>query len=346
MEDAQILRPTFFCAVPRVLGRIYDTVMDTVGHASLMKRGIFWGMWYWKRFWLTRGSSAPLADKLAFNAIRGKVGGEVRQFIAGGAAMDPWIHEFLQVAVGVPVRVGYGASELGSGTVITPFNIPSAKPGTVGGPIPNCELRLEPLEDYPDPECGEVCAGGQMLCSGYLYDEEQTNQLFLDPDHKWARTGDIGKWDGDGYLMIVDRIRSVFKLSQGEYVAAELLTLTYELSPMVAQIFVYGDSTRDRLVAIVVPVREKVASFLRKQKLSDQEFKAACRDKRVCEAIMAELDQIATERKLPGYERIRAVACEPEPWTPDNDLLTPTLKLRRKKLTELYRRTIEQLYGE
>jgi long-chain acyl-CoA synthetase len=122
--------------------------------------------------------------------------------------MDPWIHEFLQVAIGVSVRVCSGASGLGSGTVMTPCNIHSAKPGTVGGPIPNCELRLETFEDSPDPECGEVCAGGQ------------TRQLFFDDEHKWARTGDIGKWDNDGYLMIVDRIRSVFKLSQGEYVAA------------------------------------------------------------------------------------------------------------------------------
>jgi long-chain acyl-CoA synthetase len=346
MEDAQILRPTFFCAVPRVLGRVYDTVMDTVGSSSALKRGVFWGMWHWKRFWLQRGYNSPMANALVFNAIRAKLGGEIRQFIVGGAAMDPGIHEFLQVAVGVPLRVGYGASELGSGTVIMPFNIHSTKPGTVGGPIGNCELRLEPLEDYPDPECGEVCAGGEMLCSGYLYDDEQTSKLFLNPDRTWARTGDIGKWDSDGYLTIVDRIRSVFKLSQGEYVAAELLTLTYEQAPLVAQLFIYGDSTRDRLVAVVVPVREKVAALLQKPALTYQQFKDACKEKRVCDAIMAELEAITVEKRLPGYEKIRAIACESEPWTTENDLLTPTFKLRRKKLTERYRKTIEELYGE
>jgi long-chain acyl-CoA synthetase len=146
--------------------------------------------------------------------------------------------------------------------------------------------------------------------------------------------------------MLVDRIRSVFKLSQGEYVAAELLTLTYEVASIIAQIFVSGDSTRDRFVAIVVPVKEKIEAFLGKAGLSDSEFAAVCKEKTVCDAVLAELEHLANERKLPGYEKIRAIACEPVPWTTDNDLMTPTFKLRRKKLTDLYRRTIGELYGD
>jgi long-chain acyl-CoA synthetase len=160
-----------------------------------------------------------------------------------------------------------------------------------------------------------------------------------------VRTGDIAKWDQNNYLRIVDRIRSIFKLAQGEYVAAELLTLTYELAALVAQIFIYGDSTRDCLVAVVVPDRGATAKFLGKAKLTDQEFEEACRGEALCEAIKAQLDQLAVERKFPGYERIRKVACESVPWTAENDLMTPTFKLRRKKLTEKYRTVIDGLYA-
>jgi long-chain acyl-CoA synthetase len=346
MTDIQILKPTMFCAVPRVIGRIHDAVMDTVSTSSRLKRGIFWGMWYWKRFWVRRGWGSLLADAMVFNTLKQKVGGELRQFLIGGAAMDAWIHEFIQFATGIPVRVGYGLSELGSGNVINPFSCQWSKPGTVGGPMPNTEIRIEPISGYDDPLCGEILAGGQMLCSGYLHDEAQTRELFVNPERTWVRTGDIGKWDPDGYLMIVDRIRSVFKLSQGEFVAADLLTLTYELAPIVDQIFVYGDSSRDRLVAIVVPSRDKAAALFSKRTISNDEFKRICKEKRLIDEIQAQLNALADERKLPGYERIRGIACESEPWTCENDLLTPTFKLRRKKLADVYRRQIEELYGE
>jgi long-chain acyl-CoA synthetase len=211
--------------------------------------------------------------------------------------------------------------------------------------MPNTEIRLEPLQDYDDPECGEIIAGGQMLCSGYLFDDEQTEKLFVDDSRKWVHTGDIGKWDENGYLKIVDRIRSVFKLAQGEYVAAELLTLTYELATLVAQIFIYGDSRRDCLVAIVVPDRAATAKFLGVERIGDSEFAQACTNPALANEIKKQLDQLAAERKLPGYERIRKVACDSVPWTTDNDLMTPTFKLRRKKLTDKYRSLIEELYA-
>jgi long-chain acyl-CoA synthetase len=301
-------------------------------------------MWYWKKFWVMRGSQSPVADKLVFGALKAKTGGCLDQFIVGGAAMDAWIHEFIQFATGIPVRVGYGLSELGSGNVVNPFSCVTCKPGTVGGPMPNCEVRLNPIEDYDDPICGEIFCGGQMLCSGYLYDQEQTNALFLNPERTWVRTGDIGKWDPDGYLMIVDRIRSVFKLSQGEYVAAELLTNIYEIAELVLQIFVYGDSSRNCLVAIVVPDRNAAAVWAKKDKLSDEEFAELCQKEDFIAAIQEQLNQLTTLRKLPGYERIRAIALDPVPWTIESDMMTPTFKLRRKKLTDRYKDTIEKLY--
>lgn len=346
MDDMKALKPTHLSAVPRVICRISDTINETLKNSGSIKRGVFWGAWYWKRYWLKRGYTTPLADSLVFNTINSKIGGCIKQFIVGGASMDPWIHEFIQFSTGIPMRVGYGLTEIGAGNICNPFDCRYSKPGTVGGPLCNCEVKLDPLEEYDDPLCGEICMGGQCLCSGYLYDEEQTRKLFMDEEHRWIRTGDVGKWDSDGYLMVVDRIRSIFKLSQGEYVAAELLTQTFEAAPIVGQIFIYGDSSRNCLVAVCVPDKSQVAKFLNKASITQEEYAELCKTKVLCNEVRKQLDQISIEKNLPGYEKIRAVYCESEEWTIDNDLMTPTFKLKRKKLADKYKDIINQLYLE
>lgn len=268
--------------------------------------------------------------------------------------MNPWVHEFIMYATGCSMGVGYGLSEVGSGVICNPMEIKHSKPGTVGGPLMNAEIRLEPLDDYDDPECGEILISGQCVCRGYLNDEQATKDLFINDKNRngdggkngtnWIHTGDVGKWDKEGYMMIVDRIRSIFKLCHGEYVAADLISQTYELAKIVNQIFIYGDAMRPCLVAIVVPKIKKVATFLKKDKITQEEFEVACKSKELCNYIVEQLNQIAVEQKLPGYEKIRAVACESNEWTIANNMLTPTFKLRRKNLADKYERVIEKLY--
>lgn len=354
IEDMKILKPTFLPAVPRVINRIYDNIMNKVHSSSYIKQGIFWGCWYWKRFWLKRGQSAPLVDRIIFDSINNQLGGKIGLFIIGGAALNPWIHEFFGFATGSQMAVGYGLSEAGSGIIVNPLEVRYSKPGTVGGPMTNCEVRLEPIQDYDDPECGEILICGPCNCSGYLNDENATQNLFIDEQNRrgdggkngtnWIHTGDVGKWDNEGYLMIVDRMRSIFKLSQGEYVAAELLTQTYELAKIINQIFIYGDSTRFCLVAVVIPKIEEVAAFLKKEKISKDEYIQACNSKELRDFVKEELDKVAAEKSLPGYERIRAVAIDSVEWTIDNNMLTPTFKLRRKNLTDKYEKIIEDMY--
>lgn len=343
-QDMQILKPTHLAAVPRVLQRISDQVNSTIRKASLVQRGIFWAMFYWKRFFINRGSDSFLANLLVFNKVKSTMGGCIEQFIIGGAAMDSWTHEFMEVATGWPMRVGYGLSEVGSGCVLNPLDVRYTKPGTSGGPLAHVEVKLEPLSDYDDPTCGEILIGGELLCSGYLYDEEETEKLFTGPDRKWVHTGDVAKWDKDGYLQVVDRLRSLFKLSQGEYVAAELLTKSYELALIVEQIFIYGDSSRECLIAIVVPTRNQVASFLQKTGLTDEEFKNACLSGDVLKEVKRQLDQIATKENFVGFQKIRSVYCDWEPWTIENNMLTPTFKLKRRVLTQHYQKIIDDLY--
>ena len=343
LEDAQALRPTHLSAVPRVMRRIYDNVLDQVHKSWFLKRKFFWWAFKWKRFWLKRGCNTPVADKLVFRQIIDQFGGSMKQFLVGGAALEPVVHDFVQFSTGVSVRTGYGLTETGSGNVINSMDVRFSKPGTVGGPLSNVEIRLEPIPDYDDPECGEVLLGGECVCSGYLYDDEATEQLFVNEERTWVRTRDIAKWDSDNYLVIVDRVVGVFKLSQGEYVAAEILAAAYKQAPIVQQIFVYGDSTRSYLVAIVVPDKQEVASFVGRQNWQEERFAEFCTDNAVIEEVKGQLNQIATERNFSGYERIKAVTCIPDGWTAE--MVTSAGKLKRRRLAERYKEHIERMYS-
>jgi len=342
-EDLSIIKPTFIPAVPRVITRFYEGITQQI-NSSPIKKGIFWASWYGKRFCINHSLPTTLFDLLAFNKIKNLFGGEVEHFAIGGAALDPKIHEFMMVATGIPLRTAYGLTEAGSGNTTNPFDIRRIKCGTVGGPMENSEIRIEPVEGYEDPHYGEIMIGGPCLSSGYLHDVEATKKLFTDDSHRWIHTGDVGKWDEDGYLVIVDRMGSIFKLSQGEFVAAEMLTQIYDSCELVAQTFLYGDSSRVCLVAIVVPNQITLAKYLGKASLSQSEFIDACKSESIKSAIMKQLSEKAKEKKLFGYMFIKAIHLEPEPWTIDNELLTPTFKLKRKKLEFKYKPIIELLY--
>lgn len=342
--DMAALKPTFLAAVPRVMNRFYDGITDKLKKGPFITRWLFWGAWYVRRFCIRSGiPDGPIAS--IFSKIPSLMGGEVKQVIVGGAAMDPSIHEILQVAMGLPIRSGYGLTEAGSGNIISPIDIRYVKPGTVGGPLNNVEIHLEPIADYNDPNCGEIIVKGQCVASGYLNDPAATSELFTDETHTAIKTGDVGKWDKDGYMCVVDRLRSIFKLSQGEYVAAELVTQVFEEAELVNQIFVYGDSTRTCLVAIVVPNKAATAKFLGVQgRISDADFAEACKSKKLNDEILNQLTEVAKKHKLFGYQFVKAVHCDPVEWTIENELLTPTFKLKRKKLSDKFNKEIQQLY--
>ncbi|KAH0795057.1 AMP-binding enzyme family protein [Histomonas meleagridis] len=344
-EDMTILKPTVLAAVPRVLYRIYDVIMQKLKE-SRIKRYIFWGCWYAKRFCINHDLPTFPFDALVFNNINKLMGGCIEQFIIGAAALDPTVHEVLQVATGVPVRTGYGLTEGGSGNVCTPYNIKFCYPGTVGGPLKNVEIKLEPIDDYDDPECGEILMGGQCLSSGYLYDVEATNNLFYDENHTMIHTGDVGKWDEHGYLKVVDRMRSIFKLAQGEYVAAEFVTQVFEEANLIHQIFVYGDSSRTCLVGVVIPEKKEVEKFVGRQITNNSEYEEICKSKELNAEIMKQMNECGKRHKLFGYQYVKAIHVDTKEWTVENDLLTPTFKLRRKKVGDMYKKQIDELYDE
>jgi long-chain acyl-CoA synthetase len=345
-DDILILKPTILCSVPRIYRRFYDGILANLRRASPIVRAVFWASYYAKRFCQQRGWSVGLFDILAFNSVKASFGGAFKQLVSAGAALDPVLHEFFQVVFGIPFRNGYGLTESGGAVVCSPDSVCLSRPGLTGGPLVTAEMRIDPIPDYDDdPDCGEILLGGEGMCSGYLYDEAATSALFVDDAHHWIRTGDIGKYD-NGYLRIVDRLRSIFKLSQGEFVAAEMVTQAYEECKFISQLFVYGDSTKTALVGVVIPRIEAVAEFLGRPRITDYEFAEACRSQSLREAIMEEMNIVAAAKHLFDFQCVKAIHVDSHAWTPENDLLTPTFKIRRRALADHYRVQIEELYRQ
>jgi len=139
--------------------------------------------------------------------------------------------------------------------------------------------------------------------------------------------------------------KNIFKLAQGEYVASEYLETVYTRSKLVTQIFVYGDSFKNYLVAVAVPDPEQIAAWAQSQSIK-ADFVTLCKDERLKRHIYASLVKVAERTKLKGFEYIKNIYLEPEPWTVENNLLTPTLKAKRPELAKHYKTILEQLYSQ
>lgn len=344
VDDLMSLKPTVLIVVPRVAIRFYDTIQNKIKSFSFLKRWIFWTFYRMKEFCLARRIPTLPLDLCVFNQIMSTMGGHIGQFICGSAACPGQVSSFLQTCLGAPFRVGYGLTEAGSGNILQKPQFVDCIPNTVGGPLSNVEVRLEPIDDYYDPEAGEILIGGPCLCSGYFKDEEATRNLFYDDQHTWIRTGDVAKWHSNGHLVIVDRLRSIFKLSQGEYVAAEYLTQIYSSADIISQIFVYGDSSRSVLVGIVLPEKSEVAKYLGKESLSENEYVEACRSKDLESYILEILTQTGKEKGLVGFAFLKAIKLDSYEWNVENDLLTPTFKQKRHNIQRRYQAQINQMY--
>jgi long-chain acyl-CoA synthetase len=356
VEDIQVLRPTTFIGVPRVFQRIYDKVMQGVNESSWARKKLFYYAFNTKVEAMKKGEETPRLDALVFSKVAARFGGRVRMVVSGSAPLPPVVHQFLQVCLGCPVLQGYGLSETtATATVGHPAD---RNTGHVGFPTPCNELKLISVpemeytvddvdaEGRPAPR-GEVCIRGPNVFAGYYKNPQATESVFTKDG--FFMTGDIGRWNADGTLSIIDRKKNIFKLSQGEYVAAEKLEGVFIRSPYIAQVFVYGDSLKSYLVAIVVPDMETLVPWakqhLKKFSEKDLNAKTLCASPQVNHLIMSEMQNLAHEAKLRGFEVVKAVYLENEEFSVDNGLITPTFKLKRPALTKKYQQVIHQLYS-
>jgi len=349
MEDIAVLKPTLFVGVPRIFQRVYDKVQATVDGGSNLKKAIFKCSLSWELAARKKGKHSFLLP--ITKSVRAALGGNVRIIISGAAPLPSHVQEFLTGTMGCAVLQGYGMTENSANSTIAAMD--NATGGHVGPPQPTCAIKLVdvPEMNYSsknDPPAGEVLTYGKVNMTHYHKDEEATNAT-LEPDG-WLHTGDIGRWNADGTLSIIDRKKNIFKLGQGEYVAVEKIEMALSKSAYIGQIWVYGNSFFTQLVTVVAPDPERLNPWAKQQGIHTDNFAALCEKPQVKSLIMAEIKSEAAAVKLKGFEVPKDVFIDGnvnelmQAFSVENDCLTPTFKLKRPQLLKRYKEQVDAMY--
>lgn len=341
------VRPTLLFSVPRIFNKIYDGVQAQMEAKpafvrKLFKSGMNLASERKKRaLGLFESLTLTIADKIVFAKVRAKFGGRLKYAFSGGAAISPEVANFID-NLGIMVYEGYGLSET---SPIATANFPGTrKIGSVGKAIPGVRIEIDKTVlsegDNPRGE-GEIVIHGPNVMKGYLNLPDSSAEVLREDGG--FRSGDLGFIDPDGYLFITGRIKEQYKLENGKYVAPAPMEEHLKLSPLINQIMVYGDN-KPYNVAIVVPAADELKKWAATQGLGGKALDTLCKEPKVRELIQQELDKFGT--KFKGYEAVRRCALVPDEFTPDNEMLTPTLKLKRRNVIKVFQGMIDGLYAE
>ncbi|KAL0348831.1 UNVERIFIED_CONTAM: Long chain acyl-CoA synthetase 6, peroxisomal [Sesamum angustifolium] len=313
-----------------------DLVMNAVKTSGVLRERLFNAAYKAKKQSIFSGKKpSPMWDRLVFNKIKEKLGGRVRYMVSGASPLSPEVMDFLRVCFGCIVVEGYGMTE--SSCVISNMDETDVLSGHVGAPNAACEIKLVDVpemnytsEDQPHPR-GEICVRGPIVFQGYYKDEVQTREVI--DDDGWLHTGDIGLWLPGGRLKIIDSFRDKkahekehLQVSTGEYIAPEKIENVYAKCKFVAQCFIHGDSLNSSLVAVVAVDHDMLKAWAAAEGIKYQYLKQLCADPRARAAVLADMDAVAKEAQLRGFEYAKAVTLVLEPFTLENGLLTPTFK--------------------
>ncbi|KAG9104856.1 hypothetical protein FRC06_008086 [Ceratobasidium sp. 370] len=348
LEDSQILKPSYFPSVPRVLNRIYLAAIVNAKAPGLK------GMLFRKaletklhNLRTTGLNKHAVWDKLVFSKVQAVLGGNITMLTCGSAPIGRDAMDFLRVAFACEIVEGYGMTE-NCGTCTRVFSDDPTSTTTVGAPQPINEIKLVDVPemgyrstDKPFAR-GEICVRGTNCFTEYYKDEENTKKTV--DSEGWLHTGDVGLVDECGRFKIIDRVKNIMKLSQGEYVALEKVENAYSTCPVVAQLYVHGDSLQDHLIAVVVPDPVQLEQIIAQAGLKGKPHAEVINHKSVVAAIKKLLDKEGKKQGLNGFEMIKNVHVTLEPFTTDNNLLTPTFKVRRRDAYMRYKEELDRLY--
>jgi len=331
------VKPTLMTSVPRLFERIYSKVIKNVESQPPKKQKIF----YWalnigkeyahakkiKKIPLALTLKYRLANKLVLQKIKDKTGGNLRFFISGGAALSRELGEFFE-ALGILIIEGYGLTE--SSPVITANRVDDYKFGTVGKVLPGIEVKIA--------KDGEILARGPNIMQGYYKNRKETDAVLKDG---WLHTGDIGVFDADGFLVITDRKKHLFKTTAGKYIAPTPIESLFVSSKFIDQFVLIGDS-RMFLSALIVPDFEAVKEYADSHKISYSNEKDLVKNSEIYKVI--EDDMSKFQKQLANYERVRKFVLLDKPFSIESGEITPSMKIKRKFVEERYGHLIEEMY--
>jgi long-chain acyl-CoA synthetase len=331
--------PTIMLSVPRLYSALEGRIMETVSKSRPLQRRLFhWGMKVGRARNLGRleGRFNPLleiqyalADHFIFANLREKLGGKLRYFVSGGAPLPRSAAEFFY-SVGITILEGYGLTE--TSPVISVNRPDSLKFGTVGPPIPGVEIKIA--------EDGEILSRGPHIMEGY-HNKPDDTVLAIDPDG-WFHTGDIGRLDELGRLAITDRKKDIIVLANGKNVAPQPIEGAIKASPYISDIALIGDR-QNIITALVVPAFGAVKHYAQEHGIDAHDNESLSKNPEIRKLIKAEIDRCSAV--FADFERVRRFALLSHEWTIENEMLTPTMKIRRHAIAESYAGIIAEMSG-
>lgn len=337
--DMKEIEPHGFDAVPRILEKIFDTILAKGKRLKGMKRRIFfWAVDLGLRYKTPDESGAlyklklRIADKLIFSKWREAIGGNIELVGCGGAALQPRVERVFWAA-GIKVLNMYGLTETSPVITINRQHKPELKLGTVGAVIPGVEVKIA--------EDGEILARGHNIMLGYYKNPELTQSVFTDDG--WFCTGDIGTLLEGKYLRVTDRKKEIFKLSCGKFIAPQILENKFKESLFIEQIMVIGEHEKFAS-ALISPDFTYLKEWCAEQHITFNDPSEILVNELFIERMNQEIAQL--NRKAADYEQIKRFRVIGDVWSPETGGLSPTLKLKRNQLTQRYQDIIHQIYSK
>lgn len=337
----QEVKPTIMTAVPRLFEQVYHKIVKKGKSAGGWKTSLFeWSLEVGQQYWHAKdthervsaalAAKHALASRLVFSKWRDGVGGHLRFFVSGGAPLSKKL-SYAFWAAGIPILQGYGMTE----ACVTCANRPDEnKVGSIGTPFEGVEMKIE-------EKTGEILIRGKNVMQGYYNKPDETAKV-IDAEG-YYHTGDVGYVDEDGHFYVTDRIKDLFKLSNGKYVAPLQVESLLKQSPLISQPVAVG-SGRKQVGALIVPDWDAL-----RETLADEGIKVEgtreqlCKDPHVIKRVQR--DAVELTREMNDYERVKRVYLLPREFSIDKGEMTPTLKIKRGVIDEKYQEAIDQICG-
>jgi long-chain acyl-CoA synthetase len=340
------VQPTLLFSVPRIFNRIYDGLHKRMAEEGGLKKTLFEAgianEQHRKRLAESRQSSGwadfkhRFFDKLVFSKVRARFGGRLKYAFSGGAAISREVAEFID-NLGITVYEGYGLTET---SPIATANWPgSRRIGSVGKAISGVRIEID-VSATADPKQGEIIVHGHNVMMGYHNLPEENDAVFT--KDRGFRTGDMGYLDDDGFLYITGRIKEQYKLENGKYVVPSPLEEHLKLSPLISNVMVYGDN-KPYNVALVAPDMPSLLRWAKEQGIDTSDVKKLCADPKVQKLYEEQIEEFSSEFKQ--FEKVRKFKLIDGDFTAENDMLTPTLKLKRRVVMDTFGGDLQQLYA-
>ncbi|KAI1265569.1 AMP-binding enzyme [Xylariaceae sp. FL1019] len=344
--DIREFKPSVLVGVPAVFETVKKGIIAKVNAGGPVVQNMFWGALALKGRLMSMGlPGSGLLDHVVFKKIKEATGGRLKLCMNGGGPVAKDTNRFISMAI-APMIIGYGLTETTAmGALMNPSEWSSE---TIGAMPSSIEVKLVDFADAgyhatnkPNPQ-GEIWIKGPSVLDEYYQNEKETEENLQDG---WFKTGDIGEWDSNGHLKIIDRKKNLVKTLNGEYIALEKLESVYRSATVVNNICVYADENKAKPIAIIVPAEPALKKLASDNGISASSIEEMVQSKKLKSLVLKELQNVGRSSGLSGIEIIEGVALCDEEWTPQNGLVTAAQKLNRKPILNKYKEQVNEAYS-